>query len=83
MVTRRNEAFYNRGLVFHDKGVYEKAISDFTKVLEVDPQNPVVLFRRGQALLKKGEVDSGNTDIATAKAIKPDIAEAIARMDSP
>jgi tetratricopeptide (TPR) repeat protein len=72
-------AFYNRGLVLMDKGEYDRAIDDFAVVLRADPQNPLTLFRRGQTLLKKGNIEAGNADIAAARAIKPDIAEVIAR----
>ena len=72
-------AFYNRGLVLMDKGEYDRAIDDFAVVLRADPQNALTLFRRGQALLKKGNIKAGNADIKAARAIKPDIAEAIAR----
>jgi tetratricopeptide (TPR) repeat protein len=72
-------AFYNRGLVFVERGEYARAIDDFNVVLQVDPQNPLVLFRRGQALLKNGDVEAASADIAAARAIRPDIAEAIAR----
>jgi tetratricopeptide (TPR) repeat protein len=72
-------AFYNRGLVLMDKGEYDRALGDFEIVLRADPQNPLALFRRGQALLKKGNIEAGNAALAAARAIKPDIAEIIAR----
>jgi tetratricopeptide (TPR) repeat protein len=70
-------AFYNRGLAFADKKEYAKAISDFTAVLRVDPKNPAVLYRRGTTYLNIGDIEAGNTDLAEARAIKPDIAEDI------
>jgi tetratricopeptide (TPR) repeat protein len=72
-------AFYNRALVLMDKGEYQRAIDDLGLVLQAEPRNPLVLFRRGQALLKKGDVKAANADIAAARAIKPDIAEEVAR----
>jgi tetratricopeptide (TPR) repeat protein len=72
-------AFYNRGLALTDKREYAKAISDFTAVLRVDPKNPAVLYRRGTAYLNSGEIEAGNADLAEATAIKPEIAEDIAR----
>ena len=70
-------AFYNRGLVLTDKQEYARAIADFTTVLHDDPKNPLVLYRRGMALLKSGAVETGNADLAAAKAIRPDIEERI------
>jgi tetratricopeptide (TPR) repeat protein len=72
-------ALYNRGLLFDAKKEYERAIDDFNIALKIDPRNPFVLFRRGEAFLKKGSAGAGNADIAAAKAINRDIAEAIAR----
>ena len=72
-------AFYNRGLALTDKGEYAKAIADFTAVLRVDPKNPTVLYRLGATLMKSGDVETGNADVAEAKAIKPDIEEDIRR----
>jgi tetratricopeptide (TPR) repeat protein len=72
-------AFYNRGLALADKHEYAKSVADFTAVLQVDPKNPVVLYRRGATLLKSGDVEAGNADLATAKAIKPDVEDDIRR----
>jgi tetratricopeptide (TPR) repeat protein len=72
-------AFYNRGLVLMDEGEYDRALDDFAVVLKHDPENPLALFRRGQALLKKGNIEAGDAALAAARAIKPDIAEVIAR----
>jgi tetratricopeptide (TPR) repeat protein len=72
-------AFYNRALALADKHQYEKAIADFTTVLRGDPHNPIVLYRRGTVYLAEGNVAAGNADIAEAKALKPNIAEDIAR----
>jgi Flp pilus assembly protein TadD len=58
-----------------------RAIDDFTTVLEVDPKNPLVLFRRGQALAKNGNVEASNADFAAARTIKPDIAIVVERME--
>jgi tetratricopeptide (TPR) repeat protein len=72
-------AFYNRGLVYEEKGEYQRAVDEFTLVLQLAPRDPLVLFRRGEALLKTGNVGAANADIAAARTIKPDIAEAIDR----
>jgi tetratricopeptide (TPR) repeat protein len=74
-------AYYNRGLVLQETGAYDKAIADFTTVLRANPNDPLVLFRRGEAVLKKGDTKAGNADMAAARAISPDIAEAVARSE--
>ncbi|MBR1092654.1 tetratricopeptide repeat protein [Bradyrhizobium manausense] len=70
-------AFYNRGLALTDRQEYAKAVSDFKVVLAADPRNPLVLYRLGAALVKAGDGDAGNADLAEAKAIKPNIEEEI------
>jgi tetratricopeptide (TPR) repeat protein len=32
-------AYFSRGLYYHDLKEYEKAIADFTKIIEIDPAN--------------------------------------------
>jgi len=71
-------ALYNRGLLFDANKEYERALDDFNAVLQVDPRSPFALYRRGETLIRKGNLEAGNADIAMAKAIRPDIAEAIA-----
>jgi len=38
-----------------------------------------LLYRRGTTYLNSGNLEAGNADLLEAKAIKPDIAEDIAR----
>ena len=75
-------AVYNRGLALTDRTEYAKAISDFKIVLAADPKNPLVLYRLGAVLVKAGDADAGNADLAEAKAIKPNIEEEI-RQEGP
>ncbi|WP_426440958.1 tetratricopeptide repeat protein [Bradyrhizobium genosp. P] len=63
--------------MFIDRQEYAKVISDFKFVLQADPKNPLVLYRLGAVLVKTGDTDAGNADLAEAKAIKPDIEEEI------
>jgi tetratricopeptide (TPR) repeat protein len=76
-------AFYNRALVFTDRQEYAKAISDFKFVLQADPKNPLVLYRLGSVLVKTGDADAGNADLAEAKAIKSDIEAEVRQGDHP
>ena len=41
----------------------------------MEPNRPSALYGRGTAKLKKGDNSGGNSDIASAKAIEPDIAD--------
>ena len=68
-------AFYNRALANVDKRDYDRALSDFEVVLKFNPKSALALYARGWVLLKKGDTEAGNADMAAAKAITPDIAE--------
>jgi tetratricopeptide (TPR) repeat protein len=35
---RNAEAYYNRGVEYHDKGDRDRAIADFTKAIEINPK---------------------------------------------
>jgi len=43
-------AHYNRGLAYLKQGGYESAISDFTRVIELDPNDSLAYYNRGNAL---------------------------------
>ena len=66
-------AFESRGFAYLSQGQIDKAIADYDAALQLDAKRATALFARGTAKLKKGDT-SGDEDIATAKAIKPDIA---------
>jgi tetratricopeptide (TPR) repeat protein len=76
-----NEAGYldTRGFVYLQLGRFDEAIADYNVALKIDPKLAGSLYGRGLAKLKKGDVTGGNADIATAKAIKSDVAEDFAR----
>lgn len=68
-------AFYNRALAHVDKSEYDRALTDFNIVLRFDAKNALALYARGLTLLRKGDAEAGEADIAAAKAINPNIAE--------
>ena len=55
------------------------SIADYDGALKIDPNYANSLYGRGIAKLKKGDNSGGNSDIESAKAIQPDIAEDFAR----
>jgi tetratricopeptide (TPR) repeat protein len=75
------EASYmdTRGFVYLQLGRFDEAIADYNVALKIDTKLAGSLYGRGLAKLKKGDTTGGNADIATAKAIKPDVAEDFAR----
>jgi tetratricopeptide (TPR) repeat protein len=73
----------SRGLAFESKGDHERAIVEFGRAianydaaLRIFPDDAALLYRRGIVKLDAGDDIGGNADIAAARAIKPEIADA-------
>ena len=64
-------AFYS-GLAFGNRKQYDKAITHYTKALELNPQLFEAYNNRGNAYRDKGEFDHAITDHYTAIRLKPD-----------
>jgi tetratricopeptide (TPR) repeat protein len=56
------DAFINRALVFQKLNKLDAAIQDYTRILESDPTDSLILFQRGLALLDNGENYKGLND---------------------
>ena len=41
------EAYLNRGVAYGHKGQYDKAISEFTKAIEINPRDAEAYYNRG------------------------------------
>jgi tetratricopeptide (TPR) repeat protein len=87
------DALNSRGLAFLMSGAFDKAINDYDAALKLSPKLASSLYGRGLAVKKKKEEElrafyrllgrdetppDGNSDIAAAMAIRPDIAEVFA-----
>jgi tetratricopeptide (TPR) repeat protein len=66
--------FENRGLLELRQANYEKAISDFDAALKTMPKNAFALYGRGVAKIRKNKTAEGETDMAEAVKIAPNIA---------
>ena len=44
------EALYHRGLAYHETNKFEKAISDFSQILQFNPEDFFACYSRGIAL---------------------------------
>jgi len=62
-------AYNNRGSAFHYKGQYDRAISDYNKAIEIDPEYALAYFNRGVAYFKKGDYDRAWEDFLMAQAL--------------
>ncbi len=63
----------SRGLVYLLQGNFDAAISDYSLVIDYDPQLPESHFGRGIAHLRNGQTEQGEADIARALELDPDV----------
>ena len=69
-------AYNNRGVVYANKGEYNRAIRDFNIALELNPNDSFAYNNRGNAYNNISEVDKAIKDFNTAIALKPDYSNA-------
>jgi tetratricopeptide (TPR) repeat protein len=69
-------AYTYRGAAYSDQGDSDKAISDYSHAIKLDPTNPTAFFDRGveYAVVQKYELSI--SDFSQAIALKPDYARA-------
>ncbi len=66
------ETYYNRGVGWHEKGDYDKAISDYTNAIELDPKLADAYVNRGLAYARgKGWYDRAISDSTKAIELNP------------
>ncbi len=64
-------AYNNRGTAYIWKGDYDRAIADYTKVIEIDPRNAMAYHNRGVAYTRKGDHHRAIADSSKAIEIDP------------
>ena len=64
-------AYYNRGLAYYYKGDFDRAIEDFNKALELDPNYIGAHYNRGLAYYYKGDFDRAIEDFNKALELDP------------
>lgn len=69
----------SRGLVLLKLGRLDEAIADYDAGLKLYAKSAISLYGRGVARRKKGDVAGGDADIAAAKALRPDVADLLAK----
>ncbi|MCG6881167.1 MAG: tetratricopeptide repeat protein [Deltaproteobacteria bacterium] len=65
---RYADDFYDQGIAWYHKGEYDRAVKDFTKVLEMAPEgtnNYIVYYNRGLAYYKLRDYDRAIRDFDT------------------
>ena len=60
-----------RGIAWHRKGEYDKALADYNQALAINQNNAVTYNNRGNCWETKGEYDKAITDYSKALAINP------------
>ena len=68
----------NRGQGYTEKRDYKRAVVDFTKLVELKPNDAHAYALRGRAYLEKGSFYRAVFDFTDAIALKPDYADAYA-----
>jgi tetratricopeptide (TPR) repeat protein len=69
-------AYSLRGFALEMKGAYDKAIADWTKVIELNPKNAEAYYHRGLAWHGKGDYDKAIVDYTKAIELDPKLADA-------
>jgi tetratricopeptide (TPR) repeat protein len=68
--------YARRGSAYHDRREYDRAIADYTKIIEIKPRDAVAYNNRGMAYRAKGDNDSAIADYTKAIDIDPTDARA-------
>ena len=64
------DTYYSRGLAHNKMGQYDKAISDYTKAIELNPKHADIYYSRGLARNKMGQYDKAISDFTEAIKLK-------------
>jgi tetratricopeptide (TPR) repeat protein len=66
-----SKAYNDRGNVWQDQGKLDRAISDFSTALLLDPHNEVAYFNRGNARYARKDYDTAIADFGEAIRLDP------------
>ncbi|MFA5161559.1 MAG: tetratricopeptide repeat protein [Elusimicrobiales bacterium] len=71
-----NEAYINRGIVYYNLRQYDSALSDFGRIIELQPLRAEGFFRRAGVCLALGRHEDAAADYSRALALDPNQPEA-------
>ena len=60
------DAYYNRGSAYGNQGNYAAAIADFTKAIQINPQDANAYINRGLAYCNSGHKSLARDDVQKA-----------------
>jgi len=66
-----SSTYLNRGIAYFDQSIYDKAVADFTKAIQVE-KTWVGLFERGRAYCYNGRYPEAIADLTAALDLRPD-----------
>ncbi|HYA87229.1 MAG TPA: tetratricopeptide repeat protein [Nitrospirota bacterium] len=65
-------AFKNRGLYFHERGQFDRAIEDYSKAIDLDPLFVGAYNNRGLDFVRTGQLSEAFLDFNKAVTLNPD-----------
>lgn len=68
---------FNRAAAYERKGEFDKALTDYNKVLQLEPQYLLAHYGRGVSYLRKGELVAAKSAFDNALALNPEFIEAL------
>jgi len=71
--------YYNRGAAHYSDGRYDKAISDYSRFIEINPDYADSYYRRARAYEAKGRYEQAVSDYDECIRIRPDFVQAYHR----
>jgi tetratricopeptide (TPR) repeat protein len=64
-------AYVNRGIAYHDKDDYDRAVADYTQAIKLDPKDAFAYNDRGNAYRDNGDNDRAIADFNQAIQLDP------------
>ena len=56
-------AYYNRALIYYQRGDLDSSLSEYSKAIELDPKNPYWTYERGFLYLQLGDQERAILDL--------------------
>lgn len=66
-------AYLNRGVIYYEKGEFEKSIEDYSKVIEIDPRHAKAYSNRGSAHEGLGNFELAIKNFTKAIELSPEL----------
>ncbi|MDR2006124.1 MAG: tetratricopeptide repeat protein [Acidaminococcales bacterium] len=69
------KGYIDRGIVYHKQKMYDEAIADFSKAIELAPENTTTYYNRSASYRAKGMTDKSIEDFTKANNLNREITE--------